>query len=76
MKAFFGALILSISSAAVGVFASTELHEMVMAASGADAPALVAPEDSANRESQQMKQQVGYSAEGAVEPVSGALGNK
>jgi hypothetical protein len=72
MKAFFGALILSISSAAVGIFASTEVHEMVMASSGA----LVKPEDSANRESQQMKQQVGSPAEGAMQSETVAPGNK
>jgi hypothetical protein len=34
MRAFIGALILSILSASVGLFASTELQEMVLAAGG------------------------------------------
>jgi hypothetical protein len=62
--------------AAVGIFASAELHEMAMAASGASTTILVKPEDSANTKSQQMKLQVVYSVEGVAQPVSSAPGKK
>lgn len=70
MKAFFGALILSIASAAVGVFASAELHEMALAAGGAKAVLRATPENSTSQQSQPIKQLVDYPAEGAVPTLS------
>jgi hypothetical protein len=70
MKAFFGALILSIASAAVGVLASEELHEMALAAGGAKAVLRSTPDYSQQEQNQQIKQSVNYPAEGAVPSVS------
>jgi hypothetical protein len=70
MKAFFGALILSIASAAVGVLASAELHEMALAAGGAKAVLRSTPEYSQQEQNQQIKQPVNYPAEGAVPSLS------
>jgi hypothetical protein len=64
MKAFFGALILSIASAAVGVLASEELHEMALAAGGAKAVLRSNSEDSTNERGQQTAQPVNTSPVG------------
>jgi hypothetical protein len=74
MKAFFGALILSIASAAVGVLASAELHEMALAAGGAKAVLRSTPEYSQQEQNQQIKQPVNYPAEGAVPSLSSESG--
>lgn len=42
MKAFFGALILSLVSAVIGIFASTEIHQMALAAGGSNSAPSIA----------------------------------
>ena len=67
MKAFFGALVLSLVSAIVGIFASTELHEMTLAAGGSSAVIRATTAETAlPLDSQQIKQKVNDSAQGAV----------
>jgi hypothetical protein len=66
MKAFFGALILSMVSAVVGVFASSELHEMAAAAGGASAVIRATPDHSTQQQDLQIVQQVNYSVAGAA----------
>ena len=66
MKTFFGALILSIASAAVGVLASEELHEMALAAGGAKAVLRSTPEYLQQEKNQQIEQPVNYPTGAAV----------
>lgn len=70
MKAFFGALALTLASAVVGVFAAAGLHEITSAAGGssADAQANTAAA-SAEAESAPIKQRVNYSTGRGVQQV-------
>ena len=73
MKAFFGALVLTLASAAVGVFAAAGLHEITSAAAGgssADDQAKAAA--SAPAQGAGIKQQVNYSMRPGVQRVPSA----
>ncbi len=75
MNAFFGALILSIASAAVGVLASEELHEMALAAGGAGAVLRSTPDYSQQEQNQQIKQPVNYPADGGAPNLTTEAGD-
>lgn len=69
MKAFFGALVLTLMSAVAGVMVATELHELTVAAGGSSA---VLRADTANAtiepDSEQVRQRVHYSVPRDVPP--------
>ncbi len=73
MKAFFGALVLTLASAAVGVFAAAGLHEISSAAadaSSADDQAKTAA--SAQAQDARIKRQVNYPMRRGVQRVPSA----
>lgn len=69
MKAFLGAIVLTLMSAGVGVIVATELHELTVAAGGSSA-ILRADTGSAATEadSEQIRQRVHYSVPRDVPP--------
>lgn len=70
MKAFFGAIVLTLVSAVVGVFAATELHEMTSTAGGSSAIIRADTVDAAaEQESEQIKQRVNYSVQRDIQQV-------
>lgn len=69
MKAFFGAIVLTLMSAVAGVMVAAELHELTVAAGGSSA---VLQADTANAttepDSQPVRQRVRYSVPRDVPP--------
>ncbi|MDD5335876.1 MAG: hypothetical protein PHS32_19250 [Rhodoferax sp.] len=69
MKAFFGAIVLTLMSAVAGVMVATELHQLTVAAGGSGA---VLQSDTADAttepDSEQVRQRVHYSVPRDVPP--------
>ena len=73
MKAFFGALVLSLVSVVIGIFASTEIHQMALAVGGSNPAPSTAPDVASAPRGEKMKRPVIYAEQGAMQqsPQSG-----